>query len=213
LAGAVLGAPISTILIIFELTSNFTLTIAVMVGVVVASVITEQAAGHSFFTQQLKRRGISLDSGRETGLLRSRRVDEIMRDDYDGVPEDMSLPQLRARLQKVSYGELFMINADGALSGTITLADLSEAAFETSYDAHLKAVDVARANPPVLPISANLEEARRLLDDAQENQIAVVEDMESMTLVGFLRERDVMAAYNQAMEAARAEERGEVSSG
>ncbi|MBT7526400.1 MAG: chloride channel protein, partial [Rhodospirillales bacterium] len=90
---------------------------------------------------------------------------------------------------------------------------LSEAAFETSYDAHLKAVDVARANPPVLPISANLEEARRLLDDAQENQIAVVEDMESMTLVGFLRERDVMAAYNQAMEAARAEERGEVSSG
>ena len=209
LAGAVLGAPISTILIIFELTSNFTLTIAVMVGVVVASVITEQAAGHSFFIQQLKRRGISLDSGRETGLLRSRRVDEIMRDDYDGVPEDMPMPQLRARLQKVFYGELFMINADGALSGTITLADLSETAFETSYDAHLKAVDVARANPPVLPISANLEEARCLLDEAQENQIAVVEDMESMKLVGFLRERDVMAAYNQAMEAARAEERGE----
>lgn len=58
---AVLGAPISTILIMFELTSNCELTIAVMIVVVIASMLTQQITRESFFTWQLERRGIDLN--------------------------------------------------------------------------------------------------------------------------------------------------------
>ena len=50
---AVLGAPISTILIMFELTSNYELTIAVMIVVVIASMLTQQITCESFFTCNL----------------------------------------------------------------------------------------------------------------------------------------------------------------
>ncbi len=211
-AGAVLGAPISTILIVFELTSNFTLTIAVMIGVVVASVLTQQATGHSFFTKVLERRGISLAGGRETSLLRARHVSDVMRADFDAVPADTGLPDVRARLVADPLGELFVVAADGsgALAGTITLHDLADAAFDTSRDDALTAKDVARQNPPRLMPDADLETARRALETAGEDHIAVVADEASRRLVGYLRTRDVMEAYNAAVMQARAEERGEV---
>ena len=54
MAAAVLGAPISTTLIVFELTGDYALTIAVMVAVVIASVITQQFLGKSFFNWQMR---------------------------------------------------------------------------------------------------------------------------------------------------------------
>ncbi|MEE8083917.1 MAG: chloride channel protein [Alphaproteobacteria bacterium] len=208
-AGAVLGAPISTILIIFELTSSFTLTIAVMVGVVIASVITQAVVGRSFFTVQLERRGIRIDGGREITLLKSRKVTEIMEGNFETVAGDQPLSTIREKLHRVPDGELFVTGANGALTGTITLADLSEAAFDTSYDALLNAGEVARADPPVLARDGNLEDARALLDQSHEDRLAVVDHLDSMVMVGYLRGRDIIDAYNQALMQARAEERGE----
>jgi len=208
-AGAVLGAPISTILIIFELTSSFSLTIAVMVGVVIASVITQAAVGRSFFTAQLAKRGVRIDGGREISLLQARKVTEIMAKDFETVPKDHPLPRIRDRLRFVPHGELFVTDEDGALIGTITLRDLSEAAFDTSYDNLLNASDVLRGNPPALARDANLEDARSLLDKSHEDRLAVVEDLDSMAMVGYVRAQDIIHAYNRALMQARAEERGE----
>ncbi|MGE0650903.1 MAG: chloride channel protein [Alphaproteobacteria bacterium] len=210
-AGAILGAPISTILIIFELTSNFTLTIAVMIAVVVASVITQQVAGKSFFVAQLERRGISLAGGRETSLLRARKVADILRSDFERIAADLPLPEVRDRLQADPHGELFVVDADGSgrLAGTITLQDLGDAAFDTARDADLSAAKVARRSPPALTVDANLEDARKMIETAGEDQVAVVADTGSMRLVGCVHARDVMQAYQSALMQARAEERGE----
>lgn len=59
-AGAVLGAPISTVLMVFELTSNYDMTIAVMVATAISSLITQQLHKPSFFLWQLERRGVVL---------------------------------------------------------------------------------------------------------------------------------------------------------
>jgi CIC family chloride channel protein len=134
-----------------------------------------------------------------------------MRADFEQVSADLRLPAVRQRLLADPHGELFVVAADGSgrLAGTITLRDLSDAAFDTSHDNELCAANVARANPPVLPVTANLEEARRVIEDAAEDQIAVVADTESLRLVGYVRERDIMQAYHAALMQARAEERGE----
>jgi CIC family chloride channel protein len=180
-----------------------------MVGVVIASVITQAVVGRSFFTALLERRGIRIDGGREISLLESRNVTEIMEADFASVPAGHPLPRVRDRLAYVANGELFVTDEDGALLGTITLADLSEAAFDTSYDNLLNAGDVARRDTPALARDASLEDARALLDESHQDRVAVVEDMDSMTLIGYLRGRDVMQAYNRAIMQVRAEERGE----
>ena len=209
MAAAILGAPISTTLIVFEMTGDYEVTIAVMVAVVVASVITQQFHGRSFFSWQLERRGLDLKDGFEATLLRGITVGDVMEKDWPRIAPEAKLPQVRRELQDSAIGELFVVHADGALLGTITLADLSDAAFDHDVDDLVNAVDVARLHPPAVVIDDTLDTALRVVRENGEAHIAVVVDAPSQTFAGCLHENDVMAAYNRALVQHRREERGE----
>ena len=84
-AAAVLGAPISTTLIVFELTGDYQAAIAVMVSVSVATVVASRFVWKSFFLSQLKRAGVALGGGAARflpgtipvrGLMRLRGADD-----------------------------------------------------------------------------------------------------------------------------------------
>jgi CIC family chloride channel protein len=62
-AAAVLGAPISTTLIVFELTGGYDMTIALLVTVSLAHGLSQAALGQSYFHWQLSKRGLSLQDG------------------------------------------------------------------------------------------------------------------------------------------------------
>ena len=198
-AAAVLNAPMSTILIVFELTGDYAATIAVMVAVVIASVITHQTIGGSFFIWQLRRRGVDLTDARRARMLRRVRVRTIMDRKFQTVAPSAAAAEIRRLLQNAPHGELFVVDADGALSGTITFHDLREAAFDTGRDDELSAADLARRNPPVLRIDDALDRALDILEDQHEPHIPVVEDRDNMVLVGVVHERDVVLALNRVI--------------
>ena len=208
-AGAVLGAPISTILMIFELTNDYALTIAVMIATVLASIITQQTFGRSFFTWQLERRNIAIKGGQETGLLRAIKVASVMDSEYEIIAADTPIATVRQRLQKAPWGELFVVDEGRRLTGTITFSDLEDAAFDTSHDDELKASDVARNHPTVLKVGDDLSAAVQVYGASGEVHLPVVDDAENMTLLGIAHEHEVMLAYHRALNQARAEERGE----
>ncbi len=207
-AAAIMGAPISTTLIIFEMTSNYTLTLGVMLAVVVASEISHQSYARSFFHRQLKTRGIDLRQGVESEITQSVTVSSVMRHDTELVSPSMGMPDLRSLLQKSPSGELFVVKEGRHLLGTITLADMSEFAFDRRMDGLLNASDVARTNPPVLCPSDDLQTAIDLVRKTGETRIAVVNSKKDMKLLGCVFYRDMMTAYNRALVSRRHEELG-----
>ncbi|WP_226898249.1 chloride channel protein [Mangrovicoccus algicola] len=78
-AAAVLGAPISTTLIVFELTGDWQVGIAVMTSVSLSSALASRMVARSFFLTQLERRGISLADGPQRYILAMFRVSAVMR--------------------------------------------------------------------------------------------------------------------------------------
>ena len=206
-AGATLGAPISTILMIFEMTGDYELTIAVMIATVIASVITQQVAGHSFFTWHNDRRGIAISGGHDVGLARSIKVTGLMDDRYETIPVDASPDQVRHRLQEAPWGELFVVDDQGHLYGTITFTDLHEAAFDTSHDDELSAAKLARRHPTVLKRDDDLETAVRVYGATGDVHLPVVDDKDGGTMLGVVHEHEVMLAYHRALDQARGEER------
>jgi CIC family chloride channel protein len=76
-AGATLGSPLSTTLIVFELTGNYPVALAVMLSTVLSSVIVNDLWGHSFFSWLLSRRGIDLRMRRVDALLEQTRLDTL----------------------------------------------------------------------------------------------------------------------------------------
>lgn len=208
-AGAVLGAPISTILMVFELTNDYAITIAVMIATSIASLITQQTRGHSFFTWQLARRGIAVKGGQDVGLLRTIKARDLITKNFETVAPEAPIATVRERLQRAPWGELFVTDADGHLSGVITFSDLHDAAFDTSLDATLVADDVARKHPTVLLADDDLERALGAYGASGETNLPVVEDRETMRLVGVAPQHEVMLAYQRALDQPRAEARGE----
>ena len=69
-SSAVIGAPVTAVIIVLELTQSYAYAVAVMVSVMLCSLITNRLFGHSFFDRQLLDRGIDLLKGREAIALR-----------------------------------------------------------------------------------------------------------------------------------------------
>lgn len=209
-SAAILGAPISTTLIIFELSGDYELTVAVMVASVLASVIMDQFNGGSFFQWQLKCRGLSTRWGREVNLLRMMKVADIMKREYETVPLNEGLSTVREKLINAPYSELFVIDETGRLHGTITLADLRHAAFDPKLGDEVTAGQVARSKPPVLYRTDSIESAVRLMEQTGEEHLPVLNNSEERVVIGFVHEKDAMMAYNNALLELHSEERGDL---
>jgi len=78
-AAAVLGAPISTTLIVFELTGDWQTGLAVMVAVSLSTALASRMVHRSFFLTQLERRGIHLAAGPQAYLLTTLGCRQVMR--------------------------------------------------------------------------------------------------------------------------------------
>lgn len=78
-AAAVLGSPISTIMIIFEMTGDWQTGLAVMLAVSLSTAVAASANHKSFFLAQLSRRNIQIAAGPQAYLLHMFQVQKIMR--------------------------------------------------------------------------------------------------------------------------------------
>jgi len=161
-SAAVLGAPISTTLIVFEMTGDWHAGLAVMVSVSLSTALASRLVNHSFFLTQLKRHNLDLAAGPRAYLLPVLPVSRILRPmDAEGSPDPERCRKmieegryldananLQAAMQMFEYhGETFLpvvtSGAEGALPqllGTVVQVDAlraySRALAETSAEEH-----------------------------------------------------------------------------
>jgi len=206
-AACTLGAPISTVLMIFELTTEYDVTFAVMVAVAVASVFARQLRWPSYFAWQLAQRGINLQGGREQALLRSRRVAAITRRQVVTVGPAATLEELKALFMH-RHLPIFVVDEQRRLLGSIDFEQLDEA-LETGAGAEPSAGDLMRKLPVALTPEDDLETALRLCEMNDEEHMPVVDNSQDLHVVGEVRHADLVLAYNRALLEARAVERGD----
>ncbi len=204
-ASAVLGAPVSTVLIIFELTGDYSITIAVMIAGAVASLITGLAHKRSFFHWQLERRGLHLEGGKALYLLKSTNVEAAMSRDFLTVKPAEPLAQVRDILIAQYGGKLLVADETGALVGVITSSEMTSDTFDPNLDTLIRAEDICRRNPVTVLASDSLEDALALLERIGEEHVPVIRDEESRIVVGMLHHKEVLRLYNKALVDAQTE--------
>ncbi len=97
-SAAVLGAPISTTLIVFELTGDWQTGLAVMTAVSLSTALASRWVDRSFFLTQLERRDVHLAAGPQTWLLATVGVASVMRPMGEpGVPGEAEAWALHAK--------------------------------------------------------------------------------------------------------------------
>ena len=200
-AAPVLGAPVSTVLIVFELTGDYTVAVAAMAAVAPASVISHQFLGTSFFGWQLRRQGLDLRGGRAVNLLRRAAVRQHMSDDFIVISETTPLSRIRELLGTSGESLFIVCDDDDRLVGTLSLGDLRDIVFDRGADDATPAAAIARRDVSVLTVGDSLESALERLDASMTECLPVIRDVDSRRIAGALRHKDVLLAYNRALMA------------
>ncbi|MEZ5758452.1 MAG: chloride channel protein [Emcibacteraceae bacterium] len=199
-SSAVLGAPISTILIIFELTGDYQITMALMVAVVVANLITTHYLNSSsFFHLQLKRAGKDMEGSRAALLSRQIMVEKIMKQDFSVVSEDMDIEKIKELIINLKYNNLFVINEDKQIIGIITLNEIRDSYHLDTDAKDLTAKQICRKQPFYLSPNDTLEHAVELFKQTGEERIAVLSNDEKGEIIGVLSQQNLLRAYNEIL--------------
>ncbi|MDA8703215.1 chloride channel protein [Pseudomonadales bacterium] len=123
-SAAVIGAPLTVIMIVIELTGSYSYGLASMLCVIVCSFITYRAFGLSHFDRQLLDRGIDLKLGREHIALNQSTIGEIPSSDYVKVDLNTSAQATLAKLKAAQTTEAYVCDDQDMLLGKVNVLDL-----------------------------------------------------------------------------------------
>lgn len=200
--GAVLGGinsiPISAILIIFEMTRDYTFILPLMLAVVTSTTIVQLILKGSIHEKQLERQGFFISRGRESSILRSIAVKDIVRKDIILVSENMQLPELAGKYIESKHGSFYTVDQNQNLMGAISERELRPIITEyNTLQKMLVASDIARNEIVVVKDNEDLDNVLKLFGKMNVNEFPVVSSKNPKKIIGTVWHQDVVAAYNR----------------
>lgn len=190
-------APMTAVIILFELTGDYKIILPLMGAVVISTLVSETLSKETIYTLKLRRQGIDLLAGREVDLLRSIKVFEAMNTSVPVSSRDHSVAEASEMLGQSREHALALVNESGELDGIVTIGDVGKALLENKPGQPLSAI----ATRPVVTIfpDESLSHAIRRMNVRDIQQLLVVRRSNPRRLLGMLRRNDVSRAYSQAM--------------
>jgi len=195
LAAGALNAPITLIIMVFEMTGDYAVILPVMVATVVSVLVARRLSPLSIYTHKLAKRGIQLVQGRALDVFEDLSVRDAMSRDVNVVDAHTPLVEvLRIFRDSPNLREVFVLDGEGKLCGMIGFQDLKAVLFEMGDLRHLVAHDILTEDIPTLNPDDPLPEAIAKLGIREHAVLPVVEDGK---IVGILRKEDIADIYNR----------------
>ena len=196
-AAAIVGAPMTMIMLVLETTGDFSATIGVMVGVVTAGIAVRHWFGYSFATWRFHLRGLAIRSPEDVGWINELLIGPMMRRDPAVIAADLPLDELRTRFPAGSAKQVFVVDSDGRLSGII---DPSEAHGPDGAAETQIVGDLVAGPPSYLLPGEDLRTALDRFSQAAQETLPVIDNPDSRRVLGYLSEAYALRRYAHELE-------------
>ena len=123
-SSSVIGAPITAIILVLELTGSYEYAIAATFPIVICSFITSKIFGNSLFDKQLISRGVAITKGREQIILSELLIEEYVDEKYTKFNKNTSVTDAVKLLTKNNTTEGYIVSEDNIYIGKVSLIDL-----------------------------------------------------------------------------------------
>jgi CIC family chloride channel protein len=194
---AVARAPLTAILIVFEITQDYGLVLPLMLAASLATFLADRVHRESVYTMPLKRMGIRLTRRSEVDLLDTVLVSDIVRPDPVTTTVGATTVQVQRTMDDNRLHGLPVLDEKGNLAGIITITDLVRSGGASDM---VTAGDAMTPRPvtvtPSTPVSHVLERMASL----GVGRIPIVAEQDPDLLVGVFRREDAVRAYHAALE-------------
>ncbi len=189
--------PITAIIILFELTMNYTLILPLMTSVVIAVTVARQFTAESIYTARLLKKGINIQEINRGNPMKEITVGRIMSRDFPNVRLSMPVTELSNKLHSSGHHGFPVLDEQDNLVGVVTVTDVVTAMQRGPTD-NLTVADIATRNPKVAFPDQTLHDVMvRIGTDI--GRIPVVDRNNPQKLLGVLRRHHIIRAYTKSM--------------
>jgi len=186
-------APITAIIIIFELTNDYKIILPLMLSCIIASFMTVGVHKESIYTMKLKRRGIIFSEGREVNILKSFAVKDFISHDYQLFINTERVGKIIDQAIGSKHHSFQIVDAENNHIGCFALNQLKNLLEEKDIvDSFVIAQDLAVTDIK-LDYEDNLEKAMKIFGRTDVAEIAVLQNRK---FSGVVKRKDVIETYN-----------------
>jgi chloride channel protein, CIC family len=198
---AIVGGPLTMSFLVLEMTHSVDVTAVVLAGCIVTSICVRFMFGHSFSTWRLHLRGETIRSANDVGWLRNLTVERMMRPDVGKVPTTTTIAAARHEFVLGSRHAVVVVNNADDYCGLVLLPELFSHELDSIAD-EIQVVELARYTDVTLLPEMNVKTAMKIFDDAEAEELAVLESAESRKVIGYLSESYARRRYVEEIDQA-----------
>ena len=189
-------APFTAILIVFEMTDDYSLIIPLMAGVIISMIVADHLYPDSIYTLKLTRRGIHLKRGQDVDVMESVRVEEVMMSPPETVSLNMPATLLANEFMRTGRHGFPVLNEDGSLFGVVSLEDYRRAITGKKVaPENLVVQDIATRKPVTVFPDETVGRALQRMAPRDISRLPVVARDNPKRLIGLVRRNDIVRAY------------------
>lgn len=196
LLGAVFQAPLTPIVMIFELTHNYGIILPLMLGCILASLVTRRIDGHNLFERLLRDQGIVLRHEAEGEIMKRGRVSTLMRPVSGVLTRGALLDEVRTAVLEPEPRTCFVVDMEGAVVGSIEPVGFTRRLLSGELHPEATAV-VAMESSRLTFLYGDDTLAGAMLAFARTRQEALPVVDRQRKLVGELRRGDLIDHYSE----------------
>jgi CIC family chloride channel protein len=196
LVGGTTHAPMTAILIIFEMTSDYRIILPLMIAVVFSTLVARRLYEPSIYTIKLIKKGIFLKAGKDTAILKGITVSEIMSSEFETIPSNMPITKIMEKVEHSRKTDFAVLSKEGKFVGMLSLLDLMGVMSKHSLDNLIIAKDIVLTNLVTVSPEDTLEDANKVFAMKGYRMLPVVNKTDPSILLGVLHRSDMMQYYN-----------------
>ena len=202
--GAVLAAttrsPLLAMIMIFELSLDYSLVPPLMLACVVSILVARQLHGESVYTEHLRIKGLALETETSRpGASMEQTVGDLMHAPVPPMRENTPLREIADRFLTNPNNFLPVVDSQQRLLGVVALQDLKEFLNSAQDLDAVIAYDVMRPPPKCLTPGQRLLEALPVIMESELRNVPVVNNPAENKLVGAVVRAEVLAIFSEAI--------------
>lgn len=189
-------APLTAILIVFEMTDDYRILVPLMAAVAISTLLAQHLHKESIYTLKLVRRGISIFRGHDMDVMASVLVKEVMESEPATVPPDMPISELMETFSRTGKHGFPVVDNDNNLYGIVSLADVRRLMVEKINIDDLTVQEIAGRNLITAYPDETLRHVLQRMAPRDLSRLPVVSRQNPHKLVGIIRRSNIIKAYD-----------------
>ncbi len=194
-------APITAIIIVFELTKDYNIILPLMVVCIISTILSSKLSRESIYTLKLLLRNIKIKERAEVNIMKSIYVKDIYSRDFEHIEENRNFNEVVNILVSKKVPYVSVMNMHKQFMGIISLHNIKDLLLDRDALKYVFiAGDIADKSISTVTLNDNCKTALDRMGRCNYDGLPVVDTDNPLKQIGIVWRKDIDEAYKQEIE-------------